>query len=96
MAMAHQRTRGKVPRRTWPNLAATPLDQGEVGANGPSFEILACASVRECHPTELLGLNSSQVETRLAKSLLEPRIVAYCGEVFVRSRLLAERREQLA
>src|SRR5512133_3984351 len=34
MAMAHQRTRGKVPRRTWPNLAATPLDQGDAGATG--------------------------------------------------------------
>src|SRR3954453_16436341 len=26
-----QRTRGKVPRRTSPNLAATPLDQGDAG-----------------------------------------------------------------
>src|SRR4051812_11841803 len=34
MAMAHQGTRGKVPRRTWPNLAATPLDQGDAGATG--------------------------------------------------------------
>src|SRR5262245_24239899 len=34
MAMAHQRTRGKVPPRTWPNLAATPLDQGDAGATG--------------------------------------------------------------
>src|SRR5215208_4980538 len=34
MTMAHQRTRGKVPRRTWPNLAATPLDQGNAGATG--------------------------------------------------------------
>src|SRR5205823_13419972 len=34
MAMAHQRTQGKVPRRTWPNLAATPLDQGDAGATG--------------------------------------------------------------
>src|SRR5215208_4964337 len=34
MTMAHQRTRGKVPRRTWPNLAATPLDQGDAGAKG--------------------------------------------------------------
>src|SRR5438876_11285658 len=31
MAMAHQRTRGKVPRRTWPNLAAMPLDQVDAG-----------------------------------------------------------------
>src|SRR6476646_3217094 len=31
MAMAHPRTRKKVPRRTWPNLAATPLDQGDAG-----------------------------------------------------------------
>src|SRR3954469_5352885 len=34
MAMAHQRARGKVTRRTWPNLAATPLDQGDAGATG--------------------------------------------------------------
>src|SRR6478672_11298788 len=34
MAMAHQRTRGKVFRRTWPNLAATQLDQGDAGATG--------------------------------------------------------------
>src|SRR3954451_14995207 len=32
MAMAHQRTGRQVPRRTWPNLAATPLDQGDAGA----------------------------------------------------------------
>src|SRR5215210_9525008 len=51
MAMAHQRTRGKVPRRTWPNLAATPLDKGDAGATGPSFEILACASVAKCCPS---------------------------------------------
>ena len=44
----------------------------------------------------LVSLNSSEVETRSAKSLLEPRVVAYRGEVVVRSRLLAERREQLA
>ena len=44
----------------------------------------------------LVSLNSSEVETRSAKSLLEPRVVAYCGEVVVRPRLLAERREQLA
>src|SRR6186997_1253247 len=34
MAMAHQRTPGKVPRRAWPNLAATPLDQGDAEATG--------------------------------------------------------------
>src|SRR3954466_1187535 len=31
MAMAHQRTRGKVPRRAWPNLAATPRDKATRG-----------------------------------------------------------------
>src|SRR3954468_6567196 len=29
---------GKVPRRKWPNLAATPLDPRRRGGNGPSFE----------------------------------------------------------
>src|SRR5215217_4806911 len=47
MAMAHQRTRGKVPRRTWPNLAATPLDQGDAGATGRVSRFsLARASLR--------------------------------------------------
>src|SRR5204863_10090337 len=32
---------------------------------------------------------------RLAKSLLEPRVVSYGGEVLVPSRLVAERREEL-
>src|SRR5262249_42854944 len=31
MATAHQRTRGKVAPRTWPNLAATPLDKATRG-----------------------------------------------------------------
>src|SRR5919202_4034688 len=47
MARAHQRTRGRVRRRTWRNLAATRLDQRNAGATVPSFEVLACASVRE-------------------------------------------------
>src|SRR5438128_12694315 len=48
MAMAHQRTRGKVPRRTWPNLAATPLDQGDAGATGRVSRFsLARASCRQ-------------------------------------------------
>ena len=40
--------------------------------------------------------SASLSRTRSVKSLLEPRVVAYCSEVVVCSRLLAEWREQLA
>src|SRR5215217_9626441 len=48
IARAHQRTRGKVPRRTWPNLAATPLDQGDAGATGRVSRF--SLALKEVHP----------------------------------------------
>src|SRR5439155_22165447 len=48
---------------------------------------------RGCRPTRL-GSSRSR-PTRSAKSLLEPRVVAYGGEVVVSARVLAEPREQL-
>ena len=38
----------------------------------------------------------NEVDTGSAKSLLEPRVVAYCSEVVVCARLLSERRGQLS
>src|SRR5215213_985788 len=62
MAMAHQRTRGKVPRRTWPNLAATPLDQGDAGATGRVSRFSLARVLRYDARSRVAGMSDALVE----------------------------------
>jgi hypothetical protein len=77
---------------------AEQIGRGLRPAANDGVSTQGCASLRECHPTDIRKMDRPRsrlvegTDLRSAKSLLEPRVVAHSGEVVVSARVLAEPR----
>src|SRR5206468_5427270 len=85
----------KAPRWLAPPTLGQTRDVDDPSATAGAGRVATPASTLSAECPRLGSARRGSRPTRSAKSLLEPRVVAYGGEVIVSARVLAEPREQL-